>query len=244
MEQKLPTETIELPSSEYKGMIYSESNPLSSGKIEMKYMTAAEEDLLTNASYIHDGTVLDRVLKSMIISKINYDDLITGDKNAIMVAARILGFGKNYEFEYDGVQQNIDLTKVENKKLDLTKIKNIGLNKFEYILPQTNEKIVYKILTHADEKLIQEELKGFKKINKNDSREVSTRLKHMIISVNDDEDKKNIREFVDKYLIAQDSRALRKHIKETQPDIDLTFLDENGNKTEIPISIRFFWPDF
>ena len=74
---KLPTETVELPS---KGLLYSKDNPLSSGTIEMKYMTAKEEDILTNAAYIKNGTVIDKLLKSMIVSKINYDDLLIGDK--------------------------------------------------------------------------------------------------------------------------------------------------------------------
>ena len=83
-----PTEEIELPS---RGLIYPESNPLSSGKIIMKYMTAKEEDILTNQSYIQSGVVLDKLLQSLIVSKINYNDLVVGDKNAIMVAAREIG---------------------------------------------------------------------------------------------------------------------------------------------------------
>ena len=83
-----PTEMVELPS---KGLIYPENNPLSSGKVEMKYMTAKEEDILSNQSYIKEGIVLDKLLKSLIVSPINYDDLIIGDKNALMVAARGLG---------------------------------------------------------------------------------------------------------------------------------------------------------
>jgi hypothetical protein len=54
-----PTETIELPS---KGLLYPKDNPLSSGKIEIRYMTAAHEDILTNQSYIEKGTVLDKLM--------------------------------------------------------------------------------------------------------------------------------------------------------------------------------------
>ena len=100
---KFPTEVIDLPS---KGLIYSKDNPLSSGKIEMKYMTAKEEDILTTQSYIKDGTVLDRLFQSLIIGNgegepIKYVDLGTGDKNAIMIAARILGYGKDYKVEVE-----------------------------------------------------------------------------------------------------------------------------------------------
>ena len=95
-EFKFPTEVVELPS---KGLIYPPSSPLSSGQIEMKYMTAREEDILTNQNYIKQGVVLEKLLKSLIVTKIEYDELIIGDKNAVMVAARVLGYGKDYEFE-------------------------------------------------------------------------------------------------------------------------------------------------
>ena len=115
---KFPTEVVELPS---KGLVYPEDNPLSSGTIEMKYMTAKEEDILTNQNYIKDGTVIDRLMKSLIVSKINYDDLIVGDKNAVMVASRILGYGKDYTFKYNGEEVTVDLSTLEPRYLDESK---------------------------------------------------------------------------------------------------------------------------
>ena len=115
-EFKLPTEEVELPS---KGLLYPKENPLSSGKIEMKYMTAKEEDILTNQNYIQKGVVIDKLLQSLIVNKdINYNDLLIGDKNAIMVAARILSYGKDYEFIWDGQSQNIDLSTMQNKDIN------------------------------------------------------------------------------------------------------------------------------
>jgi len=234
-----PTEEIELPS---KGLLYPQDNPLSSGKITMKYMTAKEEDILTNQSYIQKGTVLDKLLQALIVSKINYNDLIIGDKNAIMVGARILGYGKDYTFEYGSQEYTVDLSQLDNKPFDHS---NKGVNEFNYTLSSTGINITYKILTHGDEQKIQTELDGLKKINKNASPELSTRLKYMITSVGGDRETKTIREFVDKYLLARDSRELRKHIKETQPDVDLTFFpDGNTDRVDIPIGIKFFWPDF
>jgi hypothetical protein len=239
MEKNIPTEIIDLPS---KGLLYPEENPLSSGKIEMKYMTAKEEDILTNQSYIQKGTVLDKLLQALIVSKINYNDLVTGDKNAIMVAARILGYGKDYTFNYDGNEYTVDLSKIDNKPFTHT---NKGVNEFNYTLPSTNTNITYKILTHGDEQKIQAELDGLKKINPNSSPELSTRLKYLITSVEGDREVKTIREFVDNHLLARDSRELRKHIKENQPDVDLTFFPEgNANRVDIPVGIKFFWPDF
>jgi hypothetical protein len=239
MENNIPTEIIDLPS---KGLIYPSENPLSSGKIEMCYMTAKHEDILSNQSYIQKGIVLDKLLQALIVSKINYSDLITGDKNAIMVAARILGYGKDYTFNYDGTEYTVDLTQIDNKPFEHT---NKGVNEFAYILPSTDTNITYKILTHGDEQKIQAELDGLKKINSNSSPELSTRLKYLITSVNGERETKTIREFVDNHLLARDSRELRKHIKESQPDVDLSFFPEGSStRVDIPVGIKFFWPDF
>jgi hypothetical protein len=143
----LPTETIELPS---KGLLYAEGSELAKGIIEMKYMTAKEEDILTNASYIKNGTVLDKLMKSLIISKINYDDLLVGDKNAIMVASRILGYGSEYTFEHNGETHTIDLSTVENKPLD-ENLFSSRTNEFTFTLPHSKNTVTFKLLTHKDE---------------------------------------------------------------------------------------------
>jgi hypothetical protein len=236
----LPTETIELPS---KGLVYPKDNPLSSGTIEMKYMTAKEEDILTNSSYIQKGTVLDKLMQSMIISKINYDDLIVGDKNAIMVASRILGYGKDYKFSFDGEDYEVDLSTLDNKVLDESYI-TPGKNEFDFTLPHSKVAITFKFLTGHDEKKISAELEGLKKINKNISPELSTRLKYMITSVNGDRETKTIRYFVDNALLARDSKSLRDYIKQVQPDVDLTFFPPDGeDRINIPVGLSFFWPD-
>jgi uncharacterized protein YwgA len=240
-EFSMPTEVVELPS---RGLLYPESNPLSSGKIEMKYMTAKEEDILTNQSYIENGTVIDRILKSLIVSKINYDDLVVGDKNAVLVAARVLGYGADYSFTYNGKPYSVDLSKIENKPFDESLI-TPGVNEFKFTLPSTGTNITFKILTHRDEEVIKKELDGYKKIDKDASPELSTRLKYMITSVEGNKEAKTIREFVDTgKLLARDSRALRSYISQVQPDTDLNFYPEGSNATvAIPVGISFFWPD-
>lgn len=243
MENKfsMPTEVVELPS---KGLIYPETSPLASGKIEMKYMTAKEEDILTNQSYIQKGTVLDELLKSLIVTpNVKYEDLVVGDKNALLVAARVLGYGKDYTFNYNGEEQTVDLSVVENKPIDESLFKP-GKNEFDFILPSTGTKITFKLLTGHDEKKINAELEGLKKINKNNSPELSTRLKYMITSVEGNTEQKTIREFVDNNFLARDSRAFREYIKEVQPDVDLTFFpDGSDSKVSIPVGLSFFWPD-
>ena len=238
---KLPTEHVDLPS---KGILYSKENPLSSGKVEIKYMTAKEEDILTNQSYIKKGIVLDKLLQSLIIDKsINYDDIIVGDKNALLVGARILGYGAKYEFSYDGVKEEVDLSTLENSDFQEELITK-GKNEFDFKLPKTGANITFKILDGRDERAIDSELEGLKKINKEANPEMSTRLKYIITSVEGNPDKKSIREFVDNYLLAQDSRALRNYIKLVQPDVDLTFFPEGSTEeATIPVGLSFFWPD-
>ena len=237
---KLPTEIVELPS---KGLLYPEGSELAKGEVEMKYMTAKEEDILTNQSYIKNGTVLDKLMKSLIVTKINFDDLLIGDKNAIMVAARVLGYGSEYTFDHDGESHTVDLSQIENKVLDKTLFQN-HINEFSFTLPHSKNEITFKILNHKDEQDINRELEGLKKINKDSSPEMSTRLKYMITSVEGLRDKKDIREFVDTALLAKDARALREYVKEIQPDVDLTFFPSEGsNRVNIPIRVSFFWPD-
>lgn len=237
----LPTETVELPS---KGLLYPEGSELAKGTVEIKYMTAKEEDILTNQSYIKNGTVLDKLLKSVIVSKIAFDDLLIGDKNAIMVAARILGYGADYKFDYLGEEYTVDLSQLENKEIK-EELFTSRTNEFSFTLPHSKNKVTFKLLTHKDEQNINRELEGLKKINKDSSPELSTRMKYLITSVEGSRETKDIREFVDNYLLAKDSRALREYIKEVQPDVDLTFFpDGSSDRVPVSIGINFFWPDF
>jgi hypothetical protein len=241
-QSKFPSEIVELPS---KGLLYSEESPLSSGKIEMKYMTAKEEDILTNQNYIERGVVIDKLLQALIIDKdIKYSDLLIGDKNALLVAARVLGYGKDYEFNWAGTKEIIDLTGLKEKEVDYSLFKD-RKNEFEYTLPTSGDKITYKLLTHADESSIAREITGLKKVNKDASPELSTRLKYMIITVNDNGDTKTVREFVDNQFLARDSREFRKHVEKINPDVDLTFYPDGGPEegVSIPIGVTFLWPD-
>lgn len=243
MEQKhkFPTETVDLPS---KGLLYPKDSALAAGKIEMKYMTAREEDILTNQNYIQQGVVVDKLLQSLIVTPINYSELLVGDKNAILIASRVLGYGKDYQFEYGGETQIVDLSLLEPKQLDESLFKS-GENKFVFTTPSTGALLTFKLLTHADEQAIEQEVKGLKKLNKDASPELSTRLKRLITSVNGDTDIATIRDFVDNYFMVKDSRAFREYVRQIQPDVDLKFYPENGPEggVEIPIGVTFLWPD-
>jgi len=247
-ELKIPTEEVSLPS---KGLLYPKESPLSSGKIEMKYMTAREEDILTNTNFIKNGTVVDKLLQSLIVTPINYDDILIGDKNAILIAARVLGYGQEYSFKYTNeqnqeIEATVDLSTLKEKELDKSLVKD-GVNEFSFSLPKSGNVITFKLLTHGDEKKIEAEIKGLQKVNPNGSYDVTTRLKYMITSINGNRDQKSIRDFIDNYLLAPDARAFREYYTKVQPDIELKFIpdDENyvGEGIAIPISLNFFWPD-
>lgn len=242
MEFSLPTETIELPS---KGLLYPEGHPLASGTVEMKYMTAKEEDILTNQNYIKNGTVIDKLLKSLIVTEFNYSDLFIGDKNAIMIAARILSYGKDYPVNFNGEQVNVDLSLLEPQEHQVDYLR--GVNEFTVKLPKSGNEVTFKLLTHGDELSIDNEIKGLQKINKNNIAEVTTRLKHTILAINGNRERADIRKFVDGYLLAQDARAIREEYTRVSPDIDLnfTYTYEDGSEEEvaIPIGLNFFWPD-
>jgi hypothetical protein len=246
---KIPTETVTLPS---KGLVYPETSLLSTGEIEMRYMSAKDEDILTNINFIRQGTAIDKLLKSLVVSPIDLDDLVVGDKNAILFAARILGYGKDYTFRFKNKLTNkddeytIDLTSLSEKEIDESLFEK-GKNEFKFILPRSGNTITFKLLTGKDEKAIDAELKGLQKINPNGAFENTTRLKHMITSINGKSDQTSIREFVDEYLLAPDSRAFKQYYNEISPDIDTTVtIDKDGYVQEgvvVQIDVNFFWPD-
>jgi hypothetical protein len=239
-EFKFPTEEVELPT---KGLLYPKDHPLSSGKVEIKYMTAKEEDILTNTTFIQKGTVLDKLLQAVIVNKdIKVDDLYTGDKNALMVATRILGYGKDYKVTIAGKEEVIDLSEIGNKDIDYKQLEN-SQNYFTYKLEHTGTVLTFKMLNGADEKKIDRELAGLKKISPNSSSQLTTRLKYMITSVDGKEETKDIRDFVDNYFLARDARAFREHVKGISPDLDMNVVLDGGEEVAVPIGLNFFWPD-
>ena len=253
-EQKyaFPTEVLSLPS---KGLLYPKDHPLSSGQIDVKYMTAKEEDILTSSNLIEKGLVIDRLLESVIADpKIKLNDLFIGDKNALMVGTRVLGYGKEYVVEIEDpdttlkVEHAFDLTKLNHKKVDYKLFKQ-NENKFEYELPNSKRKIEFKLLTQLDEKNVEKELKALEKLTKvtGIDHTLTTRLKAQIISVDGESDKLKIANFVDNEFLSIDSLAFRKHLNQITPDVDMTttIVGKDGKESEvtIPVTVRFFWPN-
>ena len=248
-----PTEVIDLPS---KGMLYPKENPLSSGKVEIKYMTAKEEDILTSANLITQGTVLDKLFESIIPDKsIKIGDMLIGDKNAIMLGARILGYGKEYQIEISdpdsGLTKEImvDLSEMKFRKIKYS-LFDSGENKFTLELPNSKRVIEFKLLTHKDEMEIDTSIKALRSITKvtGVSPELTTRLKQQLISVDGDSSNKRINKFVDNEFLALDSREFRSYVKSIAPDIDMSTEYISGigepHMVDIPIGVTFFWPKF
>ena len=250
--RQFPTEVVDLPS---KGLLYSKDSPLSSGTIELKYMTAKEEDILTSRNLIQKGIVLDKLMEAVIVDeKVLLDDLLLGDKNAVMIATRVLGYGKDYTVTLtdpstgDKQEETFDLTQIEDKVVDEKLFKG-GKNEFEFDLPASKIKIMFRLLTHKEEKEIDAELKAYKKFSKESgiTSEITTRLKKSIISVDGDTTQKRVNEFVENELLSRDSLAFREYLIEITPDVDMSFTftsDQTGEDTtmDIPLDVEFFWP--
>ena len=238
------SEVIDLPS---KGRVYTENSPLSSGKIELKYMTAKEEDILTSQNLIKKGVVVDKLLDSLILTKgVKTDDLILGDKNAVMIAARVLAYGPEYSAEFTNpetgelVQHTFNLADCPFKEIS----DDISGNEFEIELPTSKLNVKFKLLTGKEEKKIEEEMNSKKKMGSQISSELTTRLKHSIISVNGEDNTGKISNFVDN-MLARDSLFLRNKIADMSPDIEMKQeVDLGGKMVEIniPLTIEFFWP--
>lgn len=246
---KIPTETVTLPS---KGLVYPETSPLAKGEIEMRYMSAKDEDILTNINFIRQGIAIDKLLKSLITSPIDIDDLVIGDKNAVLFAARIVGYGKDYSFKFKNEslgredEYTVDLTTLKEKTLDESLFTK-GKNEFNFQLPFSKVTVTFRLLTHGDEQKIDKEIKGLEKVNSQGSYDITTRLKHTIVAVNGDSDLANVREFCEN-MLARDVKALREHISKIMPDVDLKIdaTKSNGDVVEgvdLPIGVNFFWPD-
>jgi len=244
-EKKFPSEVIDLPS---EGKLYPKDSPLKDGKIEIKYMTAKEEDILTSQNLIKKGLVIDKLLDSLILTEgVKSDDLILGDKNAVMVAARVLAYGPEYNCQVTHpttgktINHTFNLAECPFKKLP----DGIDKNSFEVTLPISKKKIKFNLLSGKDERLIEEELKASKKVGVVISPELTTRLRYLIKEVDGDDTSAVINSF-SQNMLARDSMFLREEIKKVTPDILLEQeieIEGETVKVDIPMTVGFFWPN-
>jgi hypothetical protein len=251
IEHDFPTEIVELPS---KGLLYPKEHPLSAGTIEIKYMTAKEEDILSTESYIKQGVVLDKLCESIIVTKgVKYGDLLIGDKNALLFAARSVGYGPQYQTSVESedgteIPITINLDEIKHKELDESLIIPYE-NRFKFTLPKSGKTIEFKLLTVQDQKDIDSILKSYKKLGPQASASnLTTRLKKMILSVDGDSNPVTISKFIDN-MLAIDSRAFREYLLKVQPDVDLQVEVEDPNtgeffRSNFTIGVDLFYPDY
>jgi len=240
---KFPTEVIDLPS---KGLVYPKDHPLSSGKIEIKYMTAREEDILTSPNLIDKGLVFEKLLDSLIVNEgVKQDDLVIGDRNAVLVSSRILGYGKEYDVIIEGEEHIIDLTSLKEDWIIKKNLVEDNKNEFQFIGPITKAKINFMLLTGHLEKQLEELNKAYEKAGQD--RGLTNRYKVIITSINGDSTRGVIDDFIDNQFVARDSLAFRDYIKEVSPDINFNTTVQMSNGTEqevaVPMTVRFFWPN-
>lgn len=242
------TEVITLPS---KGLGYPESHPLSKGEVTIKLMTAKEEDILASPNLIRKGIVLDKLLEAIVIEDgVKADDLLMGDKNAILIASRVLAYGPEYDVKVtdpiteDNVEYTIDMSNVNLKEIDYS-ILNRN-NRYEFTTV-SGTKIEFQLLTHGLEKKIEADLEALSKFNKDNPSEITTRLRYIITSVNGNSDLGHITNFIKNQFLAKDSRVFRNHIQAITPDIDLKFdytspITGEKEALSIPFGMDFFYP--
>jgi len=248
--ENAPKETIDLPSG---GKFYEEGSPLASGQIDIYYLTARHEDILTSTNLISKGLVFDKLYEALIATPgAHIDDMLTGDVNAVMVASRILGYGKDYEVSVTcpncgtGESTVADLTKLKDRVPTVTTVEQVGKN-YVVELPVSKAKIEFRLMTRGMEKTMQKELDGYKKLQMEYTPETTTFLKFIIVSINGSTDKASIKTFVDNMLV-RDSKFMRDVYMDVKPDVNFEFdytcsACSNTSPVRLPIGTAFFWPN-
>jgi len=250
-----PTEFVELPS---QGKFYPEDHPLyGQESLEIRFMTAKDEDILTSQSLLRKGLALDRFLQNIIIDKkVKVNDLLVCDKNALVVKARITGYGPLYQTKIScpacGTSQDHEFNLDDVKVVTADDIVEQGasLDENGHItlqLPRTNATVALRLLTGKDENQLVKNSNVRNKNTEKVSNLLTNQLKTLLISVNGNTDRRFINEFVDN-MPAMDSRFLRKEYAKNTPTVDMTqpfacqecFYDQD---MEVPFTTDFFWPN-
>jgi hypothetical protein len=248
---EIPVESVPLPS---KGAVYPPDSPLHGCEtVDIRAMTAREEDILTSRALIKKGTVITELIKSCLTDKrIDVSKMLSGDRNALMVALRITGYGADYNVEAEcpacntKSKQTFNLSDLEIKPLQVEPVQN-GTNLFEVTLPITKKRVRFKFLTGADEEeimIIQDRKKKAGGVGDN---LVTTRLQFSLVEVEGKTDKALISSFI-RSLPARDSLFLRQTIDQNEPGIDMKSHMEcpscsETSEVRIPLGATFFWPD-
>jgi len=250
---ELPVASVPLPS---RGLVYPDGPLHLAESIDIKAMTAKEEDILMNRTLVRKGTVVTELIRSCIMDKsIDVNSLISGDRNALMIAVRITGYGSDYSPKVTcpscEVQQDwsLNLENLPVKELDLEKLRQIGegQNAFEFILPRTKKTVVFKFLTGREEERMLQDIEARRKKGIVQENLVTTKLMNCIVSIDGVVERGFINQFC-QYMPAADSLALRKIIDDSEPGVDMSsdFVCTSCGHQEVltvPLGPSFFWPN-
>lgn len=248
---EIPVETVPLPSA---GLVYPPESPLAGCEtVDIRAMTAREEDILTSRVLIKKGTVITELLRSCLTNKhIDPDSLISGDRNAIMTAIRVTGYGADYTVDVDcpacgeKSKQNFKLTELGIKRLEIAPVES-GKNVFEFKLPVSGKTINFKFLTGKDEQEITVMSERKKKQGQQSDNLVTQKLMYSVVSVDNITDKTKVQSFI-RNMPAKDSLALRKFMDAHEPGIDMkSWMDcpscDESSEVRLPLGVSFFWPE-
>ena len=247
----VPRDYVILPS---KGRVYPVESPLHNmEEIEVRHLTAADEDILTSRALLRSGKAIDTLLDNVIINKsIKSEDLVSGDKNAIMTFLRITGYGPEYNIEItcpgcgEDSKAEFDLTQLNMNMLDVNPVGD-GLNRFEFKMP-SGPIVHFKFLTSKEEKIISDEQDRIKKMTNSPlDHNITLRLQHQLISIDGNEDPTYIQNYIN-VMNVRDSRAFRKYFEGVEPDVIMKqkftcALCGHSEEVDIPVTVDFFWPD-
>ena len=243
-----PTEFVELPS---KGLFYPEGHPLyNQTVIEIKHMTAKEEDILTSEALLKNELAIDRLLESVIINReIKVGDLLLGDKNAILIATRVTGFGPFYDVTApcpscgEKSDYTFDLNELKPQDNELPEgVQVEGHGVFSFELPVSKVRIYVRLLTSRDEKRIASLIGG-----NGSASPITGLLKSIVVQANEHTDPKLLNKFIESMPLP-DVKHLRNTYDVIKPDLDLRFditcpLCHEEGKVGMPMTAAFFWPN-
>lgn len=252
-----PVDLVPLPS---KGRVYPDTSPFHLAEsVEIRSMTAADEDILTSAALLKQGKAISVLLKSCLMNKlVEPDDLVVGDRNAILIALRISGYGPEYTVPVtcpacgnETKGHSFDLSKLEVKPLGADPIR-VGENAFNFKLPVSNKEVVFKLFTAHDDREVDQLVERTRKAAANAGvsatvdNTMTTRLLHSIISLGGETDRAKLATIV-RRLPARDSRALRTKMEDVVPGVRMEQVFTCGNcgeesEVDVPMGPEFFWP--
>ena len=248
---EIPVELVPLPSG---GKTYpTDCSFHGQPAVQIRAMTAREEDILTSRALIKEGTVISSLIKSCLIDKtFNVRDLLSGDRNALMVALRVTGYGSDYSVDVDcpmcneRSKQEFNLTELSIKRLEIDPV-TPGENLFEFKLPMTKAVVKFRFLTGKDEETITVSNARRKKAGFKTDNIVTQKFQYSIMQVGEHTDKVKIQRFIEN-MPARDSLELRRYMDQHEPGIDMRqWMNcpscHEQSEVSIPLGVTFFWPD-